>query len=134
MAEHRPFSDISYDRETRVGLLAPRGPVDAAMILGLVKQLLTHDDAAAINGVIWDMRGSDLSGIDLGQMQEVWSSQPEFGFRPELRIASVMADDIQASILALWAAAAPVFGPMSRRACRSVDEARAWILEGAGPT
>lgn len=114
------------------------GLLTADTIVAILDEIRWSEVRRSRLGLLWDLRGADLSAYRIEDMSTVRSyddaarraAVPAAGQRRRFRIAAVFQGDANQLILRLWETAADVPDDLERRSFDDIEAARRWV---AGP-
>ncbi|MCR9070086.1 MAG: hypothetical protein NXI18_00040 [Alphaproteobacteria bacterium] len=99
-------------------------------ILSAIMELKRNARYSEIVGVLWDLRQADLSYLTACSLREVFVTKNAVTPNKRLRIACLIAAEIDSYIMHLWAEGFDDDQPNIRRWFLDRDEAMAWLRAG----
>lgn len=94
------------------------------VVIRTLKEDLRYD---SLRGVLWDLRHADLSSLTLSDLRNIFTRQKQISPTKFLRVACVIASDVDGYILRLWQDAGLDGNPNLRRWFLDMDAAREWV-------
>lgn len=99
-------------------------PDNIFVVIGAVRDHVRFD---VLRGVLWDLRYADLSNLTLADLRDIFARQKQASPAKYLRVACVIASDLDSYILKLWQDTGLDSHPSRRRWFLEMDAAREWL-------